>query len=522
MEKMKNHLWTAALIAVFVIAYSASFDPKLHIGGDNAVYIQLAKNLTAGEGYSLIGSDAAYHPASHFPPGYSFILSLFMRLGIDSLIFFKTLNGLLLLASALLLYYLVEKVTGNRSLAFASLLLSLLSPQVNEFASIVMSEMSYLFFTVLGFFFLYRYACGDTERFWRRPAFWLAIASLMFCYHIRTIGMSAIFAMLLFFALRREWKQLAASLGGIFLLALPWGLRNAAHGIQSRYFGTIMTVNPWRPEEGSISSVGEMMRKMLTNFDDCVLKGFKQILFPFLQIDYGAASGLPAIIGGLLILALIFWGAWKLGKLRWLAIAYLVSNIGLFMLWHGGNGNRYVVPLTPILFLCFYTGLYALLRQYLFRRESVFAAKLPLAFLLLVMPMAPPMQALSQVAGMPYPPAYERFFALARELNRQAPPHAVVCARKPELFMYEAPKLIAVNYKYSLVPEEVIRDLVAKRVDYVVLEQLGYSSTPRYLYPAIEKYPELFPVVWQSPPPETLLLIFKREEAKQRIDNEKK
>ncbi len=514
MEKLTKYLWTALLIVVFAAVYGSLFDSKLNIGGDNAVYIRLAENIADGHGYSQIAPDGSYAPSGHFPPGYSFILSLFMQAGIHSLLFFKVLNGLFLLTSVLILYYLVWKTTENRALAFTALLLSILSPQVINFASIAMSEMSYLFFTVLGFLFLFLYAKEeDTSRFWRFPVFWLSIVSLMICYHIRTIGMSALFALLLFFAFRKEWKQLAAAIGGIILLAIPWGLRNTAVGIESRYFGTIMTVNPWRPEEGSISSVGEMIEKMLRNFDDCVIKGFKEILFPFLQVDYAQASSFWAVIGGLIILGLILYGAWNLGKLRWLMLGYLVANIGLFMLWHGGNGNRYVIPITPMLFACFYTGIYYALKQLIFKQSTKFARQMPYAFLILGLPMLSPLQTYAHMAHMPYTPAYQNYFAIAREANKQAPRNTVICARKPELFMHEAPKLISVNYKYSLVPEEVIQDLIDKRVEYVVLDQLGYSSTPRYLYPAIERYIELFPVVWHLSDPDTYLLRFNREKA---------
>ena len=91
------------------------------------------------------------------------------------------------------------------------------------------------------------------------------------------------------------------------LLLLPWSLRNAAYGIESRYFGTIMTVNPWRPEMGTVSSVGEMWSKMVTNFDETVLKGFREILFPFLSIDYAQPSDFGGWVAGLLVLTVIVY-----------------------------------------------------------------------------------------------------------------------------------------------------------------------------------------------------------------------
>lgn len=73
------------------------------------------------------------------------------------------------------------------------------------------------------------------------------------------------------------------------------------------------------------------------------------------------------------------------------------------------------------------------------------------------------------------------------------------------------------NYLYSTEPEEVIRDLIDKQIKYVVLEQLGYASTVRYLYPAIVANPELFDLVWQLPDPDTYLLKFNREKAMEKF-----
>ena len=53
--------------------------------------------------------------------------------------------------------------------------------------------------------------------------------------------------------------------------------------------------------------------------------------------------------------------------------------------------------------------------------------------------------------------------------------------------------LPGVNYKYTKDAKELLLDLVDKRVDYVVLDALGYSSTYLYLYPAIQQYPQYFP-----------------------------
>lgn len=59
------------------------------------------------------------------------------------------------------------------------------------------------------------------------------------------------------------------------------------------------------------------------------------------------------------------------------------------------------------------------------------------------------------------------------------------------LYMYaERP---GVNYLYTDDARALIADLVKKNVDLVLVDALGYSSTYRYLIPAIQQYPQFFP-----------------------------
>jgi|GEM_PF-94524 hypothetical protein len=522
MLKVKDkYILLGILAIVFTLVYVSTFDPKLDLNGDNATYLSLAKRISEGLGYSNVSSTGILTPSSHFPPGYSFFLSIFMFSGINNLIFFKCLNGLLLFTSLLGLFYLVRKITDNISLAFSSVLLAIFCPSVLHFSSIVMSEMLFLFCSVVFFVSLLLYDRQPECRikaFWTSPWFYVSIISVIAAYYIRAVGAALIFGLVIFYLFRKEWLQTLSAIGGSVLLILPWSLRNAVHGIESRYFGTIMTVNPWRPELGSISSTGEMVNKMIVNFDETVIKGFKEILFPFMTIDYETRSGFWAIIGGLIIVAIVFYGAWNLKKLRWAMITYLFGQIGLFMLWHGGNGSRYVVPLAPVLFICFYVGLFYMVNLKV-KKQSKLMHNIPYAFLLFLLPIYPSVKAQASIAKEPYPPAYENYFTIAKEMDRQSLKNTVCCCRKPELFSYFADNIYAVNYKYTLDPNELIKDLVDKNVDYVILEQLGYSSTGRYLYPAIRANMNLFTLVWQLPNPDTYLLKFDRIRAQEKLTN---
>lgn len=510
MNKRSNWIVFAVIAVCLAITYSYTLDTKLDINGDNATYITLARNIAAGHGYAEQTVDG-YNHTGNFPPGYSFILSLFISLGIDNLVFFKILNAVFLLVSLYLLYAVFAAVTRQRWLSSAAALLVCFSPQLLHFAGMAMSEMSYMFFMVLSVFCLWRYSeQGEGQAFWRSPWFWIAIVAAMCCYHIRSVGIALVISVVLFFVFRKEWLASAASAAGMVLLALPWTLRNHHYGIESRYMGTVMTVNPWRPEQGTISSVGEFVDKMITNLDQTVIQGFPRVLFPFAGEESNTPSGTLGVILGLVVLAVVVFGAWKTGRLRWLMLFLLAGNIGLFAIWHGGNGTRYVTPIIPLVYFFFYNGLFSLVQLSLkgrLKADSAIAA----VILVMMLPGIGPLKEAHQISAMPYSPAYRNYFHMARELDRKLPAGTLVCCRKPELFKYYAPHLLTCPFQPEVDNAKFISILADFKVEYVVVDQLGYASTARCLVPAVQSRMDLFPAVWKLDNPDTWLLYFRRD-----------
>ncbi|GHV34856.1 hypothetical protein FACS1894178_3220 [Bacteroidia bacterium] len=150
-KNSNNWLYLLLIAIVYWIVYATFFDAKLDLNGDNATYIQLARNIANGYGYADVGIHGAT-PASHFPPAYSAFLSVFIWLGIDSLVFFKLLNGILLFASYILLFFIVKKSTKNKILAFSSVAVAVFAPSIMRFATICMSEVLFGFCCIACFF----------------------------------------------------------------------------------------------------------------------------------------------------------------------------------------------------------------------------------------------------------------------------------------------------------------------------------------------------------------------------------
>ena len=106
---------------------------------------------------------------------------------------------------------------------------------------------------------------------------------------------------------------------------------------------------------------------------------------------------------------------------------------------------------------------------------------------------------------------YERKLAnyidLAKWAKRNIPKDALVSCRKPLLFNFFSNRH-AVNFKNTRDIEDQLEDMKSKGVDYVVLDQMGFSTTFRYLYPAYKKYPFKFKTIKTRSSPSTYLSQF--------------
>ena len=54
----------------------------------------------------------------------------------------------------------------------------------------------------------------------------------------------------------------------------------------------------------------------------------------------------------------------------------------------------------------------------------------------------------------------------------------------------------------------MLAGLRSRGADFVVIDQLPFPSTARYLVPTIRKYPDLFRIVWHVKNPDTYVLGF--------------
>jgi len=513
---LRLRLCLIGLGVVFVVAFSYIFDSKLDMNGDNCDYYMLATSISNGHGYSNI-ANGEYAPTNVFPPGYPFLMS-FIRFFTDSFFPQKVLNGLFLLASSVLFFFFVRKHRLPDSLAFAASALVLLNYQALHFATMMMSEMSFLFFSVLTLWFLSQ--MEEKKSFWKDGYFYLAILSAASAYHIRTQGIALVAAVAGYFLFNnKRWKEMLSFVGGFAVCMLPWMIRNKIlHLGQSRYLSAVSVANPWRPETGELG-IGEIVNRFFDTFTMLITKAVPNSILPYLSVDYHAPATFGEILTAVLLFALIVVGIWRFGRFKYFFLFYILATFGVISLFSTPSENRYITPLVSYLEIGLVTGLYQALTLAA-RRTGKAQVVSPWLLSLLALFAFPKLEALSTKNHAPYPPAYQNFFSIAKKVQKQFPSGTMVCSRKPSLF-YMFSQSHVCGYLWVGNDTLLIRDLIQSKTDYVVLEQLGYSSTVRYLYPAIQKHPELFPPVMHLPKPDTYLLKFEREKAEEKFKQAK-
>ena len=503
-----RYIFPAIIAVVWAVLFGYTFNEKLDLNGDNCNYYIYATSMATGHGYADISSPVI-SPTNAFPPGYPLLMTP-LRLLTDSIVAQKILNGLFLLAGVLLLYFAMMRAGLRRDVSFVAAVATLFCSRVLHFATMMMSEMSFFCSSALVLYALV--AMEKSARpFYRDKWFYVMVAALALNYHIRTQGIALAVGVLLYFVFTLRWKELIATAGGFAVCCLPWMLRNRALGFTNRYADSIMQVNTWRPEEGTLDA-GGVVERFFDTLQMLLFKAFPNSVTPFFSVDYQAATPWYLYVAGVVMVAVTAFGFWQMGRVRWMLLGYMAATLGVISLFASPSENRYLTGVLPILTIGLYAGLWRALDWLLHRLNIIKNVAPPYLLLILLVTSFSGIKMEHDLSNMPYHPAYANFFSIGEQLKAHVPPTTVVCSRKPTmLYMYG--KTANVIYKFTKDDGELISDLVEKRVDYVVLEQLGYSSTYLYLYPAIQKNPELFRQAMHCTNPDTYLLKFDREAA---------
>ena len=499
--KARTHwIHITVLAVVFIGAFSYTFDSKLAMLGDNASYFMLGKALAGGEGYVNISSSAK-KPSNHYPPGYPVIISAVMLFS-DSLTAVKIVTGILGLGGLILFYFLACKLLDNEFMALGVTLLAALNAHILWYSSLVMSEVPFLCFSVMALFFFTK---TDTEKFNLKDKYvWLTLLSLISAYYVRSLGVALMGGFVLALLFKKNWKSIGLYIGVFALAIAPWSIRASNLG-GSSYLRQLKMINPYQPALGQ-ADIGDFIDRFFENFSRYITKELPDAIFPAFEPGYGQQATGGQWFAGLLLLGIMIYGIFKLKDHRWLITGYLLGTFAILMLWpQVWIGVRFIVSVLPLLILLLIVGLYQVAAWVVKRanQKVVYGALMSLFLLFQFGAIAD----IHNQAKEKNSPGWNNYFEMAKWLDRNVNGEAVVACGKPSLFHLYANKY-TLRYKFAN-PEEVLKHLEERQVDYVVIDQV-YGNTLRYLLPAVQQYPERFQQVQHLTNPDTYLLKFKR------------
>ena len=504
---LKSDILHILILAIaFAFVYSTIFDSKIDTNGDNAGYYILAKSLATGQGYTNIHRPE-YQAANHLPPGYPAIIStVFLTIGSD-INTIKIVNGVLFFLSLLTLFSLFKILSGNRNLSFVITILTLLNPYLLRFSTLIMSEIPFLLFSSLTLLVFIKLDKQKTA--YKNKNFYLFIVLLASSFYIRTAGIALVSGVVLALLLEKNYKLIFASISGFLILILPWQIRGYLLGGNS-YINQLFQKNPYRPEMGRMD-ITDWFERFFLNLKRYIVHEIPNGTFPRNIIDYQSEiQAVDWIIGLALVLIMIF-GILKIKKHKVLMIGYLLGSFGILLLWpEVWYGVRFLLPLIPFLILFAGIAMIKILENLKWSNKRITNIS-PYIFLLIIGFIIYPQLRITKImADLPYPMNYNNYLFIAKWAKTNTPEDAIICCRKDQLF-YLFSNRKTMRYKNTLDKEELIKNLNTKKVSHVVLDQLGFLSTPRYLYPAIQRHQEKFVTINHQKNPDTYLFEFKNQ-----------
>jgi hypothetical protein len=216
------------LVVVVLVAAIASITPwPVGAYEDDAIYTLLAKSLASGDGYRMMNLPGT-PAATHYPPGYPFLLSVLWRVAPqfpDNVVVFKFANAVLLAVAAGALYGFARTRLELGSLAAAGVaVVGLASTMTLHLAGLVLSEPLFLALLFLSLPVIERTASEG-----RVKDALLAGALLGALAMVRTIGAVAIGALVIVLVWRRHARGVLAVALGAALFLVPWQLWVGAH-----------------------------------------------------------------------------------------------------------------------------------------------------------------------------------------------------------------------------------------------------------------------------------------------------
>ena len=476
-------IFLALLLAAVFVLNVFQLTRSLGLGGDNQQLIILGESLRSGQGYSLLNLPGN-PPANLYPPLYptAIATALFLTQNTylpDIIIPLKTLNLIFFLGALIIFYFYLKEKIRNKYIIAAIIILTGLSIQFSPYINEVLTEIPYLFFSMLSVYFVDKYT---TDNF-NKKYLYLGILFAILCFYTRTIGIALIASIVLLLFFYKKYKEAIQSSLLFILFTLPWFAYSSLLGSQPSYFEQLLIKNPYNIDEGN------------AHFADFVFRIADNAVYYAQKIPeliFLVNLGSPIISLPLLFITLI--GFLKMtGKKINLLHFYIPLYIFILLTWPW-TGGRFLIPILPFLIYFFIYGYTKIFSQNFlqpFRKWSIlqiaiFSSSITLFFLFAINYIY-----FDIVKIIKYAPNKNNIIInselkeVVDFINKEIPENSIIVFPKP-YFIYFYTERKSLGYMFTKNKDAIKKYFQENDVSYII-DDNSFNETKNYLQPVIEE-----------------------------------
>lgn len=493
LNKRKNKKFDRILIIsgfiLVILVQVLAFNPALDRNGDNARYICGAISLAKTGEYKDIE-----HPNEHYKttdqPGVSIMLAPLVKIFGVNILLFKFVPFLLTIGSLILFFILLENFIAKEIAIILTLILGT-QPYISTFSSMIMTEIPFIFFSLLSFWLLLKYEKSEKINYIMGI---LCALSILMTYFSRTMGIGFSISSVLYFVLKKDWKK-AFFLGVlVFILFGGWQLRNKLVGGTSQL--SAITGANGLGAEGITILVGKGIKNLLTS-----LNLIPQVLFADASVRWKIN---PFGVKELIILSLVFIGYVSnlIKKRSQLDLFFIIALASLCIGTPDSNllpMARYLCVFVPFFILYFYLGINFIFSFWGKAKEYTNIVSLVLLLLLVFSNFSGTAFKIQQAhTGQLYSKSMENYFNAGKWIKDNTPEDVVVACRKDNTFYLfserKAYRFASYWSKYNKEYEEERMKYFEKyNVSYLVIDT--FSNSVHTAYKIIQNNKDKFELV---------------------------
>jgi hypothetical protein len=355
------------------------FNARMDVGGDDSLYIMDAFNFIHKNMFpALVG------------PGYPLLLSIFIPFIGIKIVFFKFISVIFNFI-ALLFLYKAFKGRVPSFILYSVLLLTAVNSYILTFASLTYIEAFFMALQYILFYYLFKLFDflehnnnASLKDSWR---VWLTVGLFIFFLALtRNVGIAFLGGMILYFAIRRQFKYILYLLGAFMVFEIPvtllekifWHTGAIQWQTQS---DTLFLKDPYNRALGRETLNGFVMR-FFENSDLYISKRLYQILGLRSDSSIDTYSGLTFIT--VLFLLFAVYRSFKSKNWYLFAVGFYVismSGVTFVALQTRWDQPRLIMIYVPVLLILFLYALYDICKKAPWGLQLMITLIIPVIFI---------------------------------------------------------------------------------------------------------------------------------------------